>query len=74
MKTCGVRAGFLAPEPRYQQTLEVTASKGDPNWKAGTGKALFFKLPNHLARGQANIDVFHEPAMATSCSSTRQVA
>lgn len=51
---------FVAPETGYQQTLEVSESKDDPNWKASTGKTLFFKLPNYFARGQANIDLFHD--------------
>jgi hypothetical protein len=51
---------FVAPETGYQQTLEISESKDDPNWKASADKALFFKLPNCFARGQANIDLFHD--------------
>lgn len=51
---------FVAPETGYQQTLEINESKDDPNWKASADKAFFFKLPNYFARGQANIDLFHD--------------
>lgn len=51
---------FVAPDTGYQQTLEISESKDDPNWKANTDRTFFFKLPNHFARGRANIDLFHD--------------
>lgn len=52
--------GFIAPESGYQQTLEIGMSKDDPNWKPGVNEKLFFKLPNYFARGQADIDLYHD--------------
>jgi protocatechuate 3,4-dioxygenase beta subunit len=51
---------FVAPETGYRQTLEIFMSKHDLNWKPSVNKTLFFKLPNYFARGQANVDLYHD--------------
>lgn len=51
---------FAAPESGYEQILEISMSKDDPNWKPTTSKALFLKLPNYFARANANIDLYHD--------------
>jgi hypothetical protein len=51
---------LVAPELGYQQALEIGMSKNDPNWKPGVNETFFFKLPNYFARGQANIDLYHD--------------
>jgi hypothetical protein len=51
---------FVAPESGYQQSFEIRMSKDNPSWKSGFNKKFFFKLPNYFARGQIDVDLFHD--------------
>mgnify|MGYP002622379817 CR=1 FL=1 len=51
---------FIAPDSGYQDFIEFSVSKNDPNWQPSADKRFFLKMSNYFVRADAHFEIWKD--------------